>query len=129
MASRSRALIAVLAAGMMALGSSIACAQPPGDAAKGAAVFDAHCSECHVQEGVGQGPSLAGVVGRKAGGLPDYPYTAAIKASGLVWTAANLDRFLTGPRQLVPGTAMSATVVDPTERRDLIAYLATLKAR
>jgi len=113
----------------MALGASLACAQPAGDAAKGAGVFDDHCSECHVLEGVGQGPSLAGVVGRKAGNLPTYPYTSAIKASGLAWTAANLDRFLMGPKKLVPGTAMSVTVVDPTERRDLIAYLATLKAR
>jgi cytochrome c len=45
----------------------------------------------------------------------------------LTWTPANLDRFLTGPNNLVHGTAMRATVPDPTERGDLIAYLATLK--
>jgi cytochrome c len=90
-------------------------------------VFDDHCSECHAPEAAGQGPSLRGVVGRRAASLPDYDYTAALKASGLTWTPANLDRFLSGPKALVPGTAMSAMVADPTQRGDLIAYLATLK--
>jgi cytochrome c len=82
-----------------------------------------------VLEGVGQGPSLIGVVGREAGTDPGHDYTAALKASGLTWTPANLDRFLAGPRTLVPGTAMSETVADPTQRRDLIAYLATLQPK
>ena len=98
-----------------------------GDAAKGADVYEGRCSSCHVLNGVGQGPSLIGVVGRKAGSLPGYAYSDAMKASGLTWTAADLNRFLTGPSILVPGTAMRATVPDPTERQDLIAYLATLK--
>jgi cytochrome c len=50
-----------------------------------------------------------------------------MRASGLVWTPANLDRFVSGPTKLVPGTAMRAIVPDPVERRDLIAYLASLK--
>ena len=58
-----------------------------------------------------------------------YAYTPAMKASGVVWTPAELDRFLQGPRKLIPGTAMSVTVNDPVQRRDLIAYLGTLKAR
>jgi cytochrome c len=97
------------------------------DAAKGADVYQDHCSACHVLNGVGQGPSLVGVVGRKAGALPDFAYSDAIKASGLTWTAANLDRFISGPTKLVPGTAMRAVVPDPAERRDLIAYLGSLK--
>jgi cytochrome c len=118
-----------LAAGALVLAAGGACAQPTGDAAKGAAAFDDHCSDCHVMQGVGQGPSLIGVVGRKAASLPAYDYTAALKASGLTWTPANLDRFLAGPRTLVPGTAMSAMVVDPVQRRDLIAYLGTLRPK
>jgi cytochrome c len=121
--------IAALAGGALAVAAGGAGAQPAGDAAKGAAVFDDHCSDCHVMEGVGQGPSLIGVVGRTAGSLAGYDYTAALKSSGLTWTPANLDRFLSGPKALVPGTAMSATVVDPTQRRDLIAYLATLQPK
>jgi cytochrome c len=102
-------------------------AQPAGDPTKGAAVFDDSCSECHALQGAGQGPSLIGVVGRKAASLPGYAYTAGLKASGLTWTAANLERFLTGPKKLVPGTAMSVQIPDPTERRNLVAYLGTLK--
>jgi cytochrome c len=116
-----------ITAAALAMAASAAHAQPAGDPTKGAAVFDDNCSECHGLQGVGQGPSLIGVVGRKAGVAPGYDYTAALGASGLTWTPANLDRFLTGPKTLIPGTAMSTQVPDPTERRNLIAYLGTLK--
>ena len=74
----------------------------------------------------GQGPNLNGVVGRKAGSFPGFPYTPALKSSGHVWTQANLDRFLTDPSKAVPGTAMPVSVPDTKTRQDLIAYLATL---
>ena len=120
--------IGAVAAGL-ALATGGAGAQPPGDPVKGATVFDDHCSDCHALGGVGQGPNLVGVVGRPAGTDPGYHYTEAMTASGLTWTPANLDRFLQGPKALVPGTAMSETVVDPVQRRDLIAYLATLQPK
>jgi cytochrome c len=97
------------------------------DAAKGADVYQDRCSACHVLNGIGQGPSLVGVVGRKAASLQGFNYSDAMKASGLTWTPANLDRFLSGPTKLVPGTAMRAIVADPNDRHDLIAYLASLK--
>jgi len=112
-------------AGLLAVG--VAAPAVAQDAAKGADVYQDRCGSCHVLNGIGQGPSLVGVVGRKAGSLPGFNYSDAIKASGLTWTAANLDRFLTGPTKLVPGTAMRAVVADPTERREVIAYLASLK--
>jgi len=115
------ALTAALAAG--------ARAQPAGDAAKGAEAFDDRCSQCHVMGGVSQGPNLAGVVGRKAGTAPGFPYTAAMKGSGLTWTAANLERFLAAPQQVVPGTAMNVVVPSEAERRNIVAYLATQKGR
>ena len=96
-------------------------------AAKGEEAFQDHCSQCHVLSGVGQGPSLIGIVGRKAASLPNYPYSDALKRSGITWTAASLDTFIANPTKLVPGTAMRAIVADTSERRDLIAYLATLK--
>ena len=115
---------AALFAAALALSPLVAHA---GDAAKGADVFQDRCSSCHVLNGIGQGPSLLGVVGRKAAALPNFNYSDALKASGLVWTEANLDRFLSGPAKLVPGTAMRAVVSNPSDRGDLIAYLATLK--
>jgi cytochrome c len=123
---RNELWVAALAAAVIATGAGTALAQT-GDAAKGSDVYDDRCSGCHVIAGVGQGPSLAGVVGRKAGAAPGFAYTAALKGSGLTWTPANLDRWLAGPPKLVPGTAMVAVVPDAAERRELIAYLATLK--
>lgn len=114
-------------AALTGLAAPIAAHAQAGSAAKGADVYEARCSSCHVLNGVGQGPSLVGVVGRKAASLPGYAYSDALKASGLTWSPANLDRFLTGPGALVHGTAMRATVPDPGERADLIAYLTTLK--
>jgi cytochrome c len=122
---RSEVWLAALAAAASLAGGP-ALAQSP-EAAKGAEVYDDRCSGCHVIGGVGQGPSLAGVVGRKAGAAPGFAYTAALKRSGLTWTPANLDRWLAGPQTLVPGTAMTAIVPDAAERRELIAYLAGLK--
>jgi cytochrome c2 len=123
---RNELWVALLAAGLTLVGRP-ALAQTA-DMAKGADVYDDRCSGCHViGGGVGQGPNLAGVVGRKAGAVTGFAYTAALKGSGLTWTPANLDRWLAGPQQVVPGTAMVAIVPDPAERRELIAYLAGLK--
>lgn len=121
---RSSAWIGALALGIAAAGSTSA---QTAEAARGAAVYDDRCSGCHVLDGVGQGPSLHGVVGRRAGALAGFEFTPALKASGLTWTGANLERWLAGPPKLVPGTAMTATVPDAHERSDLIAYLASLK--
>ena len=99
------------------------------DVSAGQKIFNTECSVCHsnVAGGSGFGPSLAGVVGRKAGSLPGFDYSTALKSSGLVWNQATLSQFLTGPGQMVPGTTMQATVPSAVERTDLIAYLATLK--
>jgi cytochrome c len=123
---RSKLWLAALAAVGVVAGAGGALAQT-GDAAKGSDVYDDRCSGCHVIGGVGQGPNLAGVVGRKAGASPGFAYTAALKGSGLTWTPANLDRWLAGPPKVVPGTAMTVEVPDAADRRELIAYLATLK--
>ena len=104
-------------------------AHAAGDPVKGKALFSAQCSLCHsatTEEGAA--PSLLGVVGRKAAGDPGFPaYTKALKASGLTWTAATLDTFLSGPTKLVPGTAMPITLAKPLDRANVVAYLATLK--
>lgn len=111
-----------------------AAAQAPaaGDPAHGRVLFSQSCFLCHAtgldsKPPMGQGPLLAGVVGRQAGSLSTFGYSKALQASGLVWTTANLDRFLSGPGLLVPGTAMPLTVANPADRADLIAFLATLR--
>jgi cytochrome c len=121
-------MFAALTLAASAISGSLAHAAPAGDAAKGADAFDERCSQCHVMGGVAQGPNLAGVVGRKAGTAAGFPYTAALKGSGLVWTAANLERFIEAPQKLIPGTAMTVVVPGEAERRDIVAYLAAQKA-
>ena len=76
----------------------------------------------------GQGPSLVGVVGRRAGTAPNFNYTKALSESGLVWSPAVLDHFLGNPIAAVPGTTMLVSVPDEENRRRVIAYLTTLKA-
>ncbi len=99
------------------------------DAGAGKMIFMTHCGICHtVQPGSNRiGPSLFGVVGRKAGTVPDFNYSAANKSSGLTWDTATLDRYINDPRGVVPGTTMSyGGIQDPAQRATLIAYLATL---
>ncbi len=91
----------------------------------GSELFEDRCSGCHAPAGGGQGPSLAGVVGRKAGAVAGFDYTAAMKASGIVWTSANLDQFLADPAKTIPGTAMPVHLADPAQRAAVISYLAT----
>lgn len=98
-----------------------------GDAKRGAGLFADQCSLCHGGDG-GQGPNLHGVTGRRAGIVPGFGYSAALKKSGVVWDDAHLDRYLTNPQALVPGSIMPARVDDAGQRRDLIAYLHTLAA-
>ena len=102
-----------------------AMAQIKGDAARGADLFDERCTMCHQREGGGQGPSLVGVVDRHAASLPGVNYSRALKAFNRTWTPAELDRFLTNPSGLVPGTAMPLVVPGAKDRADLIAYLAS----
>ena len=91
----------------------------------------AQCSVCHaVTKGApaGLGPNLVGVYGRKAGSAPGYGYSPALKASKLVWTQVELDRWLTSPMKLVPGTKMAYMgQADAKKRAELVAYLKGLK--
>ena len=100
-----------------------------GNAASGAELFKA-CAACHATEAGSNkpGPSLHGIIGRKAGSLAGYAYSPAMKALGKVWDAALLDSYLYDPAGKVPGTKMVYPgLKDENDRQDVIAYLATLK--
>lgn len=98
------------------------------DAARGALAWQKHCTECHTIDKDDTGPRHAGVVGRRAGSVPGFDYSVALKASTFTWDAALLDRWLTRPDAVVPGQAMDFKMGDAATRADIIAYLATLKA-
>jgi cytochrome c len=100
-------------------------ARADGDAARGEARFQ-DCAACHKLEAGANnvGPSLHGIFTRKAGELPDFRYSPALKRSGIVWTPETLDAFVTNPQALVPGNRMPyAGMADAGGRADLIAYL------
>ena len=89
----------------------------------------AQCVSCHaVKPGMnGVGPTLFGVVGRKAGTLPDYAYSAHLKAWGKTLDETTLDEWLTAPMKDVPGTKMVFPgMPDPAKRKEVIEYLKTL---
>ena len=88
------------------------------------------CALCHTAEPDKNkiGPSLFGVVGRKAGSLGNFNYSEAMKKYDHTWDAEILDTYLADPRAVVPGTKMIFPgIKDKTERDDVIAYLETLK--
>ena len=64
-------------------------------------------------------------MGRKAGSLEEYRYSAAMKRSDVTWDAVALDKYVTDPQAFIPGNRMAfAGIGDTTQRDDLIAYLA-----
>ena len=96
-----------------------------GDANHGKTLYQA-CAACHSVDENDIGPMHRGVVGRRAGSVPDYNYSAALKNSGITWDAAQLDRWLINPSAMVPGTKMFFKLDDAQMRADVIAYLKTL---
>jgi cytochrome c len=105
-------------------------ASAAGNAANGASVFE-RCAICHdnVKGGPNKiGPNLFGIVGRKAGTYPGFSYSNAMAKSGIVWTDAKLDAYITSPQAVVPGNKMPFSgIPNAGQRADLIAYLDTLK--
>ena len=91
----------------------------------------ARCSVCHaVSAGkpAGLGPNLAGVIGRKAGTLPGYTYSPAMKASAIVWSEEQVQRFIANPQGVVKGTKMYLPgIADAAERAAIVAYLRGLR--
>ena len=117
---RMRGLLAALTAVL-----ATSAARADGDAARGEKRFE-ECATCHSTErGVNNvGPSLFGVLGRKAGEIADFRYSPAMRTSGITWTAQTLDKFVADPQQEVPGNRMPfAGMPDAGDRADLIAYL------
>jgi cytochrome c len=126
--SRPLILAALL---LLGSGGGAIAAQPQaaaGDADRGEQIY-ARCAACHSMSMDRTGPRHCGLLGRRAGAVPGFVYSEAMRQSGIVWTVAMLDRFLANPLKAIPGTAMGyAGVSDPKERADLVAFLARASA-
>ena len=102
-----------------------------GDAKLGASVFSAECSECHsMKEGRNKkGASLFAIMGRKAAGLPNVEYSAALRQQTWIWNEETLRNYLSKPTKVAnPGSKMKYDgLQDARALEDLIAYLSTSK--
>jgi cytochrome c len=96
--------------------------------ASGQQAFNNACRTCHmVKEGDNRlGPNLHKVVGRKAGSLPDYGFSSAMKEAGFVWDEEKLDRFIANPDEVVPGNNMKpyGGLSSSDDRKKIITFLA-----
>lgn len=118
-----RVLLIVGTLGLCALGAVPAVLAAPPDVVRGEAVY-ARCLACHALAYNRVGPKHCGLLGRRAGSVPGFEYSQAMKQSGITWDKKTLDRFLAAPLKAVPGTTMTyAGIPDRQERADLIAYL------
>jgi cytochrome c len=111
------------AALVLALAPFCASAQAAGNAQAGKAVYE-RCLACHALAYDRTGPRHCGLFGRRAGSVPGFAYSDAMRRSRIVWDEKTLNLFLADPMKTVPGTSMGyAGVRDRRERADLIAYL------
>jgi len=98
------------------------------DEESGAKLFKKRCGSCHsIEAGKHKnGPSLAGIIGRKAGST-DFAKYKGLKGSDVVWDAQNLDQFLANPKKFVGAKTMPYKLKKEDQRALIIAYLQTLK--
>ncbi len=98
----------------------------------GEIMFEHRCRSCHSDDPDAQsyGPSLIGIVGRKAGSIEGFSYSDALKNSGLVWNENSLRAWMADNTGVMPGTRMRHVGIDDRAEQDFIlAYLNTIKAK
>ena len=112
--------------------SSAAFADPAFDKIKitaGETLYDAECHRCHADNASdpSYGPSMVGIVGRKAGSVADYDYSEALGSANIVWTESALRAWMEDNTGLMPGTKMRHVgITDRTVQDFILAYLSTL---
>ena len=123
------AMVSALLAAFPARGTTPPDRVAKGDPVRGRALYQSRCTACHSLDHSRIGPAHRGVFDRRAASVPGFDYSPALKQSGVRWTAANLNRWLTDPEAFIPGQKMGYQVSEPVDRRDIIAFLASPAAR
>lgn len=100
-----------------------------GEMSGGQELFERRCAGCHGLDRVKGGPPLRRAFGRRAGSLPAFTYSDALKKAEFRWSEETLERWLTDPESLVPETDMEFRLTNPEERQQIIAYLKQISAR
>jgi cytochrome c len=116
-------LTIALTAGAVLLAALAAAGGEKSDVVPGRTAFEKRCTGCHALDHEKIGPRLAGVVGRKAGTVSAFPYSEAVKKSGVVWNEVMLDKWLTDPETVIPDSDMTFRLDDPVERAAIITFL------
>jgi len=118
---------ASLAAAAVVLLAMAAGATAAADAEHGKALYQT-CAACHTEQPDALGPSLKGVVGRRAAGLEGFRYSNPMKRANLVWDEDNLRAYIQDPQAKVKGNRMPyGGLTDAKDVDDIIAYLKVLK--
>lgn len=93
----------------------------------GEKTFMRKCSSCHdlaKEGGHGKGPHLWNLFGRKAGAIPGFEFSEAMRSIGHTWGYATLDYYLENTERAVPGRIMDFRGIRKEKQRaDLIAFL------
>ncbi|MBS0524516.1 MAG: cytochrome c family protein [Proteobacteria bacterium] len=122
-------LISVLAmTALVAAGSALA--KEDHEAEEGQKIFKRVCFTCHTSDAGKNkiGPSLHGVIGRKAGSVQGFAYSSAMKDANVTWDDQTLDKYLSDPKKFIPGNKMAyAGIKKEDERKEVIAYLKSLE--
>lgn len=116
---------AVLAVGTAAAQIPLPAPKPP----DGATLFKQQCATCHttnLTDPARQGPSLFSIVGRRAGTVEGFHYSAGFAKADFVWDEAKIDAWITNPQEMIPGTIMAYRQAKPETRAAIIAYLREL---
>lgn len=113
------------AAWLVVLGLAAVGTAQTGEMAAGERLFRSQCMGCHSVEPDRQraGPTLHGLFGRTSGMVVGFDYSQAMEEAGIVWKPETLDAFLADPSGFVPGTRMVFWGLNPSQRRQIIAYL------
>ncbi len=117
----------------LALLATIAAARAGEAGADPQVAYNNACRTCHsMKEGDNRlGPSLHGVVGRKAGSLAGFQFSPSMQNSGIVWDEATLDKFIADPDQVVNGNGMKpyGGIDDADQRKEIIAFLKSISGK
>jgi cytochrome c len=102
-------------------------------AGAGQQLFNNACRTCHsIRDGDNRlGPNLHRIVGRKAGSLPDYNYSSAMRDADFVWDEAKLARFICNPDEVVPGNKMApySGVASAADAIKIVVFLSSLRTQ
>ena len=96
------------------------------DLRTGKDVFERRCSGCHAPDINKGGPRLRGVLNRKAGTVEGFPYSDALRKSGILWDEKQLNQWIENPDSIVKDNDMEFRVTNADERASIIAYLKSL---